>query len=182
MSTPCSSAIRRALGDMRDLAPRCGWIGWRCGCRSRSRRRLSSDRACSAIPRGSVVGFDRRLLSGRDEPRDGLAHGHALRLRASCTPASTPSPGASSSTETLSVSISSSGSPLTTLSPSFLSQDEKLPGFLRHLQGRHHHADGHKLARTLPPSRARAGFHHLHHALAGRRIVLARGRQAVRPR
>ena len=58
-------------------------------------------------------------------------------------PARIPSPGASTSTTALSVSISSSGSPFADAFTFFFSPGQQLPGFLRHFQRRHHHADRH---------------------------------------
>ncbi len=136
MSTPCSSAKRRAFGEI--LGPpsggfagvaRCGSLGTACSCVARAEAAMRT-------------GIRRRRFSRRDDPGDGFAHGHHRPSRCR-TPARMPSAGASSSTTTLSVSISSSGSPLVTVSPSCFRQASSFAGFLRHFERGHHDANGH---------------------------------------
>src|SRR6201987_4344311 len=95
---------------------------------------------------------------------------------AALMPARMPSAGASTSTTALSVSISRSGSPLVTLSPSFLRQARSLPvscaisragiTTLMAISGR-----------DSGLFQLRARFDHFDHATAGRRIVLTLGWQ-----
>ena len=145
MSRPRSSAILRALGEIR------------------------------APPADGVSVTARALGAGASVSAGGCSPGATIQAMVrptgttspafDTTPARTPSPGASSSNTALSVSISSSGSPLRIASPSFLSQASSLPvscaissagittlsaisGTLRLSQS----------PRWLPPSRPHAGW------------------------